>query len=311
MDSFQLPIIKKRLKLSDASVAGKIWDKHRANAQKIAEHYADAKEEGFARYAWRVKNCSKWLEFDLLNGEEDTLQLKLKDTRFCRVRHCPVCQWRRSLMWKAKTCKILPQIINDYPKHRWLFMTLTVKNCHIEELRLTLNQINKSFKRLTELKMWRFKGWVKSVEVTKGRDGVSAHPHLHILAMAPPSYFSHGYISQAKWVDIWQQCLKVNYQPVVHVSAIAKHQDPEIIIPEILKYQVKESDLVADAEWFLELTRQLHKTRGISAGGVLKEYMRNLEEKSEDLVNENKQTQADEEASLCFTWQATLGKYIK
>ena len=72
--------------------------------------------------------------------------------------------------------------------------------------------------------------------------------------MVPPSYFSHGYLSHAKWVALWQQCLRVDYQPVIHVSAIAKHHDPKAIIPEILKYQVKESDLVGDREWFLELT---------------------------------------------------------
>lgn len=311
MDLSPEPIIKTKnqLKLSDISVAGKIWDKHRANAQKISEYYADAEEDGFARYAWRVKNCSKWLEFNLLDDQEGTVQLQLTDARFCRVRHCPVCQWRRSLMWKAKICKILPQITSDYPKHRWLFITLTLKNCDIKELRSVLNLINKSFKRLTELKIWRFKGWIKSVEVTRGQDGVSAHPHLHILAMAPPSYFSHGYITQAKWVNIWQECLRVNYQPVVHVSAIAKHQDPKIIIPEILKYQVKESDLVADAKWFLELTRQLHKTRGISVGGILREYMQELEGISQELVNETEQAQKNEEESLCFTWQKRMEKY--
>ncbi|MBW4451811.1 MAG: protein rep [Nostoc indistinguendum CM1-VF10] len=30
---------------------------------------------------------------------------------------------------------------------------------------------------------------VKPTEVTKGRNGASAHQHLHILAMVPPSYF--------------------------------------------------------------------------------------------------------------------------
>jgi hypothetical protein len=48
----------------------------------------------------------------------------------------------------------------------------------------------------------------------------------------------------------------VGYQPVVDIRAIKKDQDPEVIIPEILKYQVKEADLVADKEWFLELTRR-------------------------------------------------------
>jgi hypothetical protein len=77
MNSSPEPIIKtiNKLKLSDVSVAGKIWDKHRASAQKISEYYADAEEDGFARYAWRVKNCSKWLEFNLLDDDEGTVQL--------------------------------------------------------------------------------------------------------------------------------------------------------------------------------------------------------------------------------------------
>ncbi|MCC5641510.1 protein rep [Nostoc sp. CHAB 5824] len=42
---------------------------------------------------------------------------------------------------------------------------------------------------MTELKAWTAKGWVKSTEVAKGKDRVLAHPHLHILAMLPLSYF--------------------------------------------------------------------------------------------------------------------------
>ena len=212
-------------------------------------------------------------------------------------------------MWKAKAYKILPQVVTDYPKHRWLFVTLTVRNCRIEELRGTLDEMNKAFKRLTELKAWPGKGWVKSIEVTKGRDGVSAHPHLHILAMVQPSYFSHGYLSQAKWVALWQQCLRIDYQPVVHISAIAKQHDPKLLIPEILKYQVKESDLVADKEWFLELTRQLHKTRAIAVGGILRHYMRELEEKNQDLIDETEEMDEVNQESLSFRWQRKLQKY--
>jgi plasmid rolling circle replication initiator protein Rep len=97
---------------------------------------------------------------------------------------------RHRSMWKARAYKILPQVVTDYPKYRWLFVTLTVKNCQIKELRENLDLINKAFKRFTELKAWPGKGWVKSIEVTKGKDGVSAHPHLHILAIVPPSYFN-------------------------------------------------------------------------------------------------------------------------
>ncbi|MCP6759139.1 MAG: protein rep [Fischerella sp. CENA71] len=301
---------KNTLDLSDVSPIGKIWEKHRTNADKISNYYASAGEGCFNRYAWRIKMCSEMLEFKLESELSDDIpQLKLLDARFCRVRHCPVCQWRRSLMWKAKAYKILPEVVANYPKYRWLFITLTIKNCHIEELRLTLDGMNKAFKRLTELKVWRVKGWVKSVEVTKGRDDVSAHPHLHILAMVSPSYFSHAYISHAKWVELWQQCLRVDYQPVVHVSAIAKHHDPKVLIPEILKYQVKESDLIADKEWFLELTRQLHKTRAIAVGGILRQYMRELKEKNQNLIDENEANDEVNERSFFFKWERKLQKY--
>ncbi|MFO0175015.1 MAG: protein rep [Aphanizomenon sp.] len=133
--------------------------------------------------------------------------------------------------------------------------------------------------------------------------------HSQILAMVQPSYFSHGYLSQAKWVSLWQQSLRVNYQPVVDVRAIKKHHDPKVLIPEILKYQVKEADLVADREWFLELTRQLHKTRAISVGGVLRDYMRELEEKNQDLIGESEEIDEVEDNSLLFQWDKRRQKY--
>ncbi|MDF5715298.1 MAG: protein rep [Rhizonema sp. NSF051] len=298
------------LNLSDIANIGKTWDKHRANAELVSNYYAAAGDHELNNYAWRIKICSEFLEFKLSPEEAGGIfKLKLLRTKFCRVRHCPVCQWRRSLMWKAKAYKILPQVVTDYPKYRWLFVTLTVKNCQISELRTTLDGMNKAFKRLTELKAWSAKGWVKSLEVTKGRDGVSAHPHLHILAMVQPSYFSHGYLSQVKWVTLWQQCLRIDYQPVVHISAIAKHHDPTILIPEILKYQVKESDLIADREWFLELTRQLYKTRAIAVGGVLKHYMRELEKKNQDLINCGEEMDEVNQETVSFQWDHKLHKY--
>ncbi|MCX7593221.1 MAG: protein rep [Fischerella sp.] len=60
-----------------------------------------------------------------------------------------------------------------------------------------------------------------SAKASVKRDVVSAHPHLHILAIVPPSYFSHGYLSHAKQIDC---------QPIVYVSAIAKHAGIRLVI---------------------------------------------------------------------------------
>jgi hypothetical protein len=78
------------LNLSDITNIGKTWDKHRANAELISSYYATAGDHNLNNYAWRIKICSEFLEFQLSPEETDGIfKLKLLHTRFCRVRHCP------------------------------------------------------------------------------------------------------------------------------------------------------------------------------------------------------------------------------
>ncbi len=291
--------------LGDLSEHDKPWDKHRGNADRVSNHYARSR---YQKYSDRINDYSELLNFRLVPEQSDGVyKLKLSSAKFCRVRHCPVCQWRRSLMWKAKAYQALPKVQQDYPKYRWLFLTLTVKNCPVEDLRKTLDWMNKSFIRLTKLKDFPGVGWIKSVEVTRGRDG-DAHPHIHCLLMVAPGYFGANYLSQAKWAELWQQSARLDYKPMTHVRAIAKEHNPCVIIPEILKYQVKESDLVANREWFLELTKQLHKTRAVAVGGVLRSYMSDLEREPEDLIGEDNKSEVDE-GHLYFAWKRSQKKY--
>ncbi len=292
--------------LTSFSPRDKPWDKHRSNADRVSEHYAGSE---FYRYSTRINDCSELLDFKLVPSDE-SYALKLSAARFCRVRHCPVCQWRRSLMWKAKAYKVLPQIVEAYPKHRWLFLTLTQKNCKITELRKTLTDMNKAFQRLTQLKAFPGVGWLKSVEVTRGKDG-SAHPHFHCLLMVPNGYFGKNYIKQEDWVAMWKQSLRLDYNPVLDVQAVKKGSQPMQLVPELLKYCVKESDLVADREWFLELTRQMNKMKGVATGGVLKDYLKALENEPEDLIHsEGEEDTAEvDEGHLYFGWKRKDKQY--
>jgi plasmid rolling circle replication initiator protein Rep len=293
--------------LSDLSENDKPWDKHRANSDTVGQYYAQSE---FSRYSERIADCAQFLDFRLVpqpkNGD---YKLKLSSARFCHVRHCTVCQWRRSLMWKAKAYKILPQLLIDYPKARWLFVTLTVKNCAITDLRETLTWMNKGFKRLSELKNFPADGYIKTVEVTRGKTPPgSAHPHFHVLMMVKPSYFTHGYLSQVKWVEMWQKSLRIDYKPILDVQAL-KPQDSLIgLLAEVIKYSVKESDLTADREWFLELTRQLHRTKAIAVGGILRDYLRELEQEPEDLIGQDNEGDVDE-GHLYFAWKQRQKKY--
>ena len=293
--------------LSDLSPRDKPWDKHRFNADKVSAYYADSE---FRNYGDRIHYCSEFLDFRLTpDSDNGTMKLKLESTRFCRVRHCPVCQWRRSLMWKAKAYKILPKIVSQYPTHRWLFVTLTVRNCQITDLRSTLDWMHESFKRMTKLKDFPAIGWIKSTEITRGKDG-SAHPHFHCLLMVDPSYFGRNYMKQAEWVELWRRSLRIDYKPVMDVQAIKKGVQPASLVLELLKYCTKESDLIADQEWFLELTRQMHKSRTIAVGGILKNYLRELELEPEDLIgkDENDKDEVDE-GHLYFRWKPERKKY--
>lgn len=295
--------------LSDLSPQDKPWDKHRKNAEIISSYY---KKGGMDRYAKRVDLCSRNLDFRLMDDEYRGIKrLKLFSAQFCRVRHCPICQWRRSLMWKAKAYEALPKVVADYPSYRWLFLTLTLKNCELTDLRDTLNDMNRAFKRLTELKAFPGIGWVKSIEVTRGRDGKSAHPHIHCLLLVKPSYFSEGYLHKKDWIALWQQCLRLNYKPVLDIQAIHAEKSPVGLIAEILKYQCKESDLCADADWFIEYVRQMHKTRSVSVGGVLRVYFKALEEEPEDLIGSDDESEkSTDDTVMTFQWNTRIKKYI-
>lgn len=293
--------------LSEISERDKPWDKHRGNTDTATSHYRDTE---FDKYATRMTFCSELLDFKLIPDQPTgELKLKLSSARFCRVRHCPVCQWRRSLMWKAKAYKILPNVVRDYPKYRWLFLTLTQKNCPITELKQTLSHMNKAWQRLSQRKRFPAVGWIRSTEVTRGKDG-SAHPHFHCLLLVPTTYFSgKGYIKQNDWCELWKKSLRVDYKPILDVQAIKQGSQPMQLVPELLKYCVKESDLIHDAHWFLELTRQMHRVRCVATGGVLKEYLKALEEEPEDLIGESQEEDEIDEGHLRFGWKRRERKY--
>lgn len=75
-------------------------------------------------------------------------------------------------MWQARFYQSLPKLVTEHPKARWLFLTLTVRNCPITELGETLTAMNAAWQRLKDRKEFRpVLGWVRTTEVTRGKDG--------------------------------------------------------------------------------------------------------------------------------------------
>ncbi len=212
------PAANDSLYLSELSPKDIKWDAKKAQSLATADLYELAE---YTNIVARIRGCTGYLGFALepLPGSDEQA-FKLRDARFCRVRHCSICQWRRQLMWLARIKTHLPRILADYPKHKFIFLTLTVRNCPLTELRSTLKTMSYAWVKLTMRKQFPAKGWLRNVEVTRGQDDY-AHPHYHALLMVPTTYFrGDHYLSQKKWTELWRSCMRLDYDPIVHVQAI-------------------------------------------------------------------------------------------
>lgn len=300
-------------RLVDYSPSDKPWDTHRAECQTVEGGYRDTE---FNALASRMRACSGFLGFRWITDQETgEISLRLGDARFCRVRHCPVCQWRRSLMWQARFLGSLPEIEAEYPRARWLFLTLTVQNMPLPDLRGSLQAMNQAWQRL--IKRHEFSGnvvgWIRTTEVTRAQNSY-AHPHFHCLLMVKPSYFKKGYVRQERWSDLWRECARLDYQPIVDIRAV-KSKTPgdnglRRAVSETLKYAVKPQDM-RDA-WLIGLTKQVHKLRFIASGGALKNVLRETDETEDDLLLADESSEPDaDKPQLYFDWQRREKHYTK
>lgn len=325
------------LPLAAISDKDSVWDKQRHRTELVGDIYSYNAE--FERYAERMTDCSTFLAYGFSDDG-----LKLKHANFCRVRHCPVCQWRRSMLWKSNMYVAYEEIKEQYPKGRWLFLTLTVRNCEITDLRETLKHMNKSWDRLVKRKAFYsvVDGWIRTTEVTRPKKkktkksdpdvicpvfgNTHAHPHFHVMLFVKPSYFSTGYMSQQKWSELWGDVLRVDYQPIVDIRKVKpnkkKGQTEEDAIKsavmETLKYSVKPDDMVGDGskkanDWFYELTRQTFKLRFVASGGVLKNALKRDDDiTNDDLINTNQDEEDTntDDRRLMFTYKKVVHKYL-
>ena len=303
--------------LSDVSPKDNPWDIHGLERDIIRDAYL---LQGYLSYAQRMSGCSQLLNFVLTSSDLQAIILKLKFAKFCRVPLCPICQWRRCLKWRGRFFEVLPSFLTDYPTIKFLFLTLTVRNCSLDKLRLTVKEMNRSWNKLVRRKQFPALGWLKSLEVTKSQD-LTAHPHFHCLLVVDSDYFSRFYMSQPFWQQLWRKSLKADYEPIVNIKKVkprlVTEQDPTglmVAVCETLKYSVKPSDLIDNSEWLVGLTEQMYKLRKVSVGGILKPYLSNLgvEDDTEDLVHVNSELTDDEqkEAECSFYWNYSMKRYV-
>ncbi|NES71644.1 MAG: protein rep [Okeania sp. SIO2D1] len=244
----------------------------------VAQLYALSSRDDFERYSERILNCACEFDFRVVPGElnerRSTIFAHLQRVRWCRCRHCPLCQWARMAKWRAKFFQGLSRLQLKYPRHKWLMLTLTVRNVDVDRLRFQVQQMSQSWNRLVSRHSLSIPGYIRSLEVTRSATG-QAHPHYHVLLLMPPDYFTNSYLSHQEWVSLWRGSARLDYSPVVHVKSIySRAAQPWLdALLEVVKYSVKPADLAADAAWLYEITDGLHRTRAVSVGGLVSKYV--------------------------------------
>lgn len=260
--------------LKDVNKDGKDnnWKERKKSNLKLADSY---KRLGFKKY-YRVVDCSTFLEFVVTKSSS----LKLLKANFCKVRLCPMCAWRRSLKIFGQVSKVMDKVEKNY-NYKYIFLTLTVRNCYGEDLKDTLDLMTKSFNKLSERKAFKqaIKGYFRSLEVTydknefitnemyikkidyyskvglkigdKNPNFNKYHPHFHLILAVNESYFKDTriYLTQDDWTNFWKKSLKVDYTPVIDVRRVkSKNKDFGKVIAETAKYTVKADDYLIKDE---------------------------------------------------------------
>lgn len=310
---------KKPTTLSDYSPKDRVWDEKRRDTIRTIMMLQGAGR--FTRWAERMDDCANWLIYALMSCQDTgEVMLKLRNANLCHCRHCFICNWRRSLMYYARFLEFLPVVASEHPNARWVFLTLTVPNVPVESLRDALTAMNQAWQRFSQRKEFRpVKGWIRATEVTQGKDRKGyAHPHFHCLLMVPPSMLSgKNYVKQARWLEIWRECMRDDSITQVDIRAVKGGTDAATAeLMKTVNYSLKPNLAEASPEWMIEYFSQVHHKRFLAAGGVLKPALKRMldTETDEDLIytDDNQKPepeQEEQEQKLFFAWDREAMNY--
>ncbi len=262
----------------------------------------------------RVSTCAESLRFI----KQPDGRLKLYQAYFCKNKLCQMCNWRRSMKYSYQTACIVTEAIKQFPKGRFLFLTLTVKNVPGSELNSTLTQLTKSFDRLFKRKKVQANllGYLRSIEVTYNEERKDYHPHIHVLLFVRGSYFNSkaNYITQEEWAELWANSLKVEYIPMVDIR-IVKDRGKGLhgAILETAKYPTKPFELsLENAQVVDDLYNGLYRKRQLGYGGVFKEIKKKLaldDAENGDLVHTTDDNEVSEGTKIVAVWNASKQNY--
>jgi len=277
------------------------------------------------KYALRLLRCSYNLKFLFGKNSDGKLESRLVDAKFCRINICPICHWRWALKWRYYLNSAIDRILIENPSYRFIFLTLTLRNCDISELSSTLAWMARSWDRMMKLSELKYnssiKGIFKTLEISRSKSG-QAHPHYHCLICVSSSYFkSDYYLTFKDYQRLWRNSLQIDYDPSIFVNAVDFVQNYERLgrdlskirskIHEVTKYLTKTSHLIQDIDWTLELSDHLFRMRRISSTGIFKNMLRGIKEEDLLKITDLELDKLELESLRLYEWQEKLKEYIE
>ena len=249
----------------------------------------------FIRLGWPDKaalliDCGTYLGF-ATNTEGRSF---IVEANFCKQRLCPSCNWRRSLKIYGNTSRILDHL--DQTKGnsiKYLFLTLTVKNCPLPQLGAQIDAMSDGFRRMINNRAWkrRVLGCMRTLEVTINHENLTAHPHYHLILAVDRKYATKSdatYWNHEQWVEQWRRACRLDYTPNVSIERVRGRRSG---IAEVSKYMAKDSDYLVTAwenqmgteeaeaatDYLVQnLQEQMRGRRLISYTGILREAQQAL-----------------------------------
>lgn len=275
------------------------------------------KSIGLNKRSERVAACGTYLEF----GYYDDDSVKLHTANFCKDVLCPVCAWRKSLKMYSDVYKCVTALNGTY---KFIFVTLTIKNCKGSELSNTIDLLQHSYNKLMRTKRMSFvKGAYKALEITYNNKTNEYHPHLHIIFAVAPNYFSSAdYLRTDELVMLWKSALGVSYTPIAYIENIKAKKGKDALacaVAEVAKYPCKASDYLSNddetnKQVVQALSSALAHRRMYEFYGVFSKVRKalKLEDSENDLIHIDCDSKSNGNllSYLRFYWDRKLSEYV-
>jgi hypothetical protein len=199
---------------------------------------------------------------------------------------------------------------------KWVYLTLTTRNCHVSDLNETIKEMNNAFRRLRNRAFWKANviGGIKFLEVDQGlSDYQSAHPHFHCLIQVRPSmHQGNNYVTEEKWAKEWQGCLKAHFIPQVRARRLTG-QGGELRnkVLKCVSYPMKPRLNAPQRGWFLSMAEQLKDVNLVQPFGQMRGWFFDLKHQEDCELKRHRDDVRLGHKPTTFQWDSFHGTYQK